>query len=97
MSFNNNERKEEQSEYECSAEERRKKAGTFTKRAIDASSKFTNPFKKKSSKTSDNLVSSSTEEIRNSEELRVVDSFREELKKAGLLPRRLDDYHTMLR
>ncbi|WOH04289.1 hypothetical protein DCAR_0623698 [Daucus carota subsp. sativus] len=83
--------------YEGPTDERRRKSGSFKKRAANASSKIKNSFKRKGSRRSNSQLSFPIEDLRSAEELKAVDSFRQALAKANLLPSRFDDYHTMLR
>ncbi|XP_017258683.1 phosphatidylinositol/phosphatidylcholine transfer protein SFH8 [Daucus carota subsp. sativus] len=90
-------KKEGRLDYEGPTDERRRKSGSFKKRAANASSKIKNSFKRKGSRRSNSQLSFPIEDLRSAEELKAVDSFRQALAKANLLPSRFDDYHTMLR
>lgn len=90
-------RKEGPSDFEGPTDLRRRKSGSFKKRAANASSKIKNSFKKKGSRRSNSQLSFPIEDFRSAEEQKAVDSFRQTLAKANLLPPRFDDYHTMLR
>lgn len=90
------EKRECNSDEEHSEGERKVKRGSFKKRAITAGHKFRHSLRRKSRTKSGNHVVS-IEDIRDDQELEIVERFRHCLLDEGLLPERHDDYHTMLR
>ncbi|URE40818.1 CRAL/TRIO, N-terminal domain [Musa troglodytarum] len=92
------EKKERKSDVDNSEDERRTRIGSLKKKAINASTRFRHSLRRKSRKNLETRVSSvSIEDIRDIEELRAVDSFRQSLIQDELLPSKHDDYHMMLR
>ncbi|KAG7966662.1 hypothetical protein I3843_08G060700 [Carya illinoinensis] len=92
------ERKERKSDFENSEDDKRTRIGSLKKKAISASSKFRHSLRRKSRKKSSSRTNSvSIEDVRDLEELQVVDSFRQALILDELLPLRHDDYHMLLR
>eukprot|EP00249_Psilotum_nudum_P014642 c24934_g2_i2 orf=699-2549(-) len=79
-------------------DERRGKAKIGSFKAIIASKKFRTSLRRRSRRRLDAQVHSlSIEDVRDEEEQRVVDAFRQVLISESLLPRRHDDYHILLR
>ncbi|KAK1295734.1 hypothetical protein QJS10_CPB15g01251 [Acorus calamus] len=93
------ERRDRKSDVENSEDERRRtRIGSFRKKALNASTKITHSLKKRGKRKVDcRFPSVSIEDIRDAEEERAVNAFRQELIVRDLLPARHDDYHTMLR
>ncbi|RWW16491.1 hypothetical protein GW17_00019625 [Ensete ventricosum] len=98
-SFRYDEKKERRSDVENSEDERRRtKIGSLRKKALHASTKFTHSLKKRGKRKVDYRgVSFSIEDVRDAEEERAVHSFRQELIAKAILPKKHDNYHTLLR
>lgn len=64
---------------------------------MNASTKFRRSLTKKSRKKNESRISFSIQDVRDAQELKVVDTFRQALIVDELLPERFDDYHMMLR
>ncbi|GAV84581.1 CRAL_TRIO domain-containing protein/CRAL_TRIO_N domain-containing protein [Cephalotus follicularis] len=92
----NDERRERKSDFENSEDDKKIRIGNLKKKAIQASSKLKPSFKKKNRRKIVTRVIS-IEDVRDVEELRLVDAFRQALIVDDLLPARHDDYHMMLR
>ncbi|GFY95861.1 Sec14p-like phosphatidylinositol transfer family protein [Actinidia rufa] len=89
-SSGDDERKERKPDFEISEDERRTRIGTLKKKALSASNKFKHSLKKKGGKKRE-------KDVWDANELKAIDSFRNELISNDLLPVRHDDYHMMLR
>lgn len=87
----------EKSDIENSEDERKKKMGTFKKKAITASSKFRNSLTKKGRRNSKVMNIAVEEDDLDAEELQAVDAFRQALILEELLPSKHDDSRVMLR
>ncbi|CAN0866502.1 Phosphatidylinositol/phosphatidylcholine transfer protein SFH3 [Linum grandiflorum] len=83
-------------ENEFLEDEKKKKAGSFKKKAINASNKFRNSLTKKGRRNSRVMSVSIVDDI-DAEELNAVDAFRQALILDEMLPSRHDDHHLMLR
>ncbi|XP_039143204.1 phosphatidylinositol/phosphatidylcholine transfer protein SFH3-like [Dioscorea cayenensis subsp. rotundata] len=90
------EKRGRRSDAENSEDERKTRIESLKKKAINASTKFRHSLTKRSKKHS-RVMSVSIEDVRDAEEMSVVDAFRQILVLEELLPSRHDDYHTMLR
>lgn len=87
----------EKSDIENSEDERKKKMGTFKKKAITASSKFRNSLTKKDRRNSKVMNIALEEDDLDAEELQAVDAFHQALILEELLPSKHDDSRVMLR
>ncbi|KAK8626367.1 hypothetical protein V6N13_134016 [Hibiscus sabdariffa] len=73
-------------------------AGSLTKKAINASNKFTHSLKTRGNRKTDyRLPSVSIEDVRDAKEEGAVIELHQKLVQKDLLPPRHDDYHTLLR
>ncbi|XP_010530818.1 PREDICTED: phosphatidylinositol/phosphatidylcholine transfer protein SFH1 isoform X2 [Tarenaya hassleriana] len=70
---------------------------SFKKKAINASNRFKNSFKKKSRRSNSRVITALIEDDIDAEELQSLDSFRQALVLDGILPSKHDDLHMMLR
>ncbi|KAG2318611.1 hypothetical protein Bca52824_011824 [Brassica carinata] len=85
-------------EIEMSEEERKiVKMCSLKKKAISASNRFKNSFKKKGRRSTSRVMSAPIEDDIDAEDLQALDAFRQALVLDELLPSNLDDLHTMLR
>ena len=91
------ERRDHKSDFEISEDEKKTRIGSLKKKAIDASTKIRHSLKKTWRKSGSRVLSVSIEDVRDLEELRAVEAFRQALVLDELLPARHDDYHMMLR
>ncbi|KAL4185933.1 hypothetical protein AMTRI_Chr10g233320 [Amborella trichopoda] len=92
------ERKERRSDMENSEDERRRtRMGTFRKKALNASTRFTHSLKKRGKRKVDCRPPVAIVDVRDAEEEHAVHAFRQVLLLEDLLPPRHDDYHTLLR
>uniref|UniRef100_A0A804QU19 CRAL-TRIO domain-containing protein n=1 Tax=Zea mays TaxID=4577 RepID=A0A804QU19_MAIZE len=90
------EKRECNSDEENSEGERKPKKDSFKKRAVTTGYRFRHSLRRKSKTKNDNHIAS-IEDIRDVQELEIVERFRQCLLDDGLLPEHHDDYHTMLR
>ncbi|KAL3734684.1 hypothetical protein ACJRO7_023949 [Eucalyptus globulus] len=94
------EKRELKWELESFEEDRRTRMGSLKKKAINVSHKFRRSLsvKRKGHRKSDSqVIYSLVEDIRDVEEQKIVDEFRQALISDGFLPPRHDNYHMLLR
>ncbi|KQK05078.1 phosphatidylinositol/phosphatidylcholine transfer protein SFH8 isoform X2 [Brachypodium distachyon] len=91
----NDGKKESRSDADNSEGEKKTKIGSFKKKAINAGNKFRHSLRRRSKKKKENSIS--IEDIRDVQDLKAVDAFRQYLLDEDLLPQQHDDYHMMLR
>ncbi|CAN6277482.1 unnamed protein product [Urochloa humidicola] len=91
------ERRDHKSDFDISEDEKKTRMGSLKKKAIDASTKIRHSLKKTRRKSGSRVLSVSIEDVRDLDELRAVEAFRQALLLDELLPTRHDDYHMMLR
>ncbi|KAJ7543944.1 hypothetical protein O6H91_09G059400 [Diphasiastrum complanatum] len=88
---------DEKGERDVDDEKRKAKMGTFKAMNL-VSKKFRTSLKKRRGRRShERCQSLAIEDVRDLEEQKSVDAFRQVLVEENLLPSRLDDYHTLLR
>ncbi|KAK8509004.1 hypothetical protein V6N12_016848 [Hibiscus sabdariffa] len=87
----------EKFDLENSEDDKKTKLESFKKKAMSASSKFKHSFRKKSRRHSRVMSVVNIEDGLDSEELQLVDAFRQALILDELLPAKHDDHHMMLR
>ncbi|KAK7262891.1 hypothetical protein RJT34_30472 [Clitoria ternatea] len=71
--------------------------GSLKKKAMSASNKLRNSLRRSRRRSSSKVMSVEIEDIRDAQESKVVDEFRQALVLEELLPEKHDDYHMMLR
>ncbi|XP_030513447.1 phosphatidylinositol/phosphatidylcholine transfer protein SFH6-like isoform X1 [Rhodamnia argentea] len=95
------EKRELKWDLESFGEERRTRMGSLKKKAINASQKFRQSLsvKRRGERKSNNsqVIYSPIEDVRDVEEQKIVDEFRQALISDGFLPPRHDNYHMLLR
>ncbi|CAM8915606.1 unnamed protein product [Rhodiola kirilowii] len=77
-------------------DEKKTRIASLKKKAINASSKFRHSLNRKGRRSS-KVLSVSIEDVRDAEELKADDAFRQALILEELLPAKHDDYHMLLR
>ncbi|XP_052489456.1 phosphatidylinositol/phosphatidylcholine transfer protein SFH9 isoform X4 [Gossypium raimondii] len=100
--FQENERfrKEGNLDFETSEDEKRRptRGRSLKKKAMTASTKLTHGIRKRGKRVADcKFAAISIEDVRDAEEEKAVQAFREALVAKDQLPSRHDDYHTLLR
>lgn len=83
----------------ASEDERRRVRGrSLKKKAMSASTRLSHTLRKRGNRVADcRFASISIYDVRDAKEEQAVNAFREALLSKDLLPRRHDDYHTLLR
>lgn len=81
---------------EDESDRRRTKIGSLKQKAVNASNKITHSLRKRGKRRVD-FRAFSIEDVRDAEEERKVEMFRNELIAKDALPKEHDDYHTFLR
>ncbi|XP_052489451.1 phosphatidylinositol/phosphatidylcholine transfer protein SFH9 isoform X1 [Gossypium raimondii] len=102
IAFQENERfrKEGNLDFETSEDEKRRptRGRSLKKKAMTASTKLTHGIRKRGKRVADcKFAAISIEDVRDAEEEKAVQAFREALVAKDQLPSRHDDYHTLLR